>query len=307
MLDLNPYIRLIKSGEIVAFPTETVYGLGADAWNPSAIKKIFDAKGRPSDNPLIVHVSKKDQVKEFTTNIPEYAEILINKFWPGPITLVLNKKPHVLDALTAGLDTVALRMPDHTIALDFIEHTGPLVAPSANKSGRPSPTKAEHVKTDFGEEFLVIDGGSTEIGLESTVLDLTSKHPVILRPGKIGKDEIEQVLGTEVYVSSSDIKSPKSPGQKYTHYKPQASVFLGEIDSLEDNTLYLTQNKYANSGNCINYAGDLPLLSKELYDRFRQADIEKYEAVFIEEFSDWKKDYPSLYEALINRIRKALS
>lgn len=308
MSDLKIFIRLIKEGETVAFPTETVYGLGADAWNPSAIKKVFLAKGRPSDNPLIVHLSDRNQVTEFASEIPDSAIKLMDKFWPGPLTIVLKKKPEVLDSITAGLDTVALRIPNHKLALELISQTGPLVAPSANKSGRPSPTKAEHVHKDFGPDFPVIDGGPTEVGLESTVIDLTGKHPEILRPGKIGISEIEIILGQKV-LSSPTVKSvsPKSPGQKYSHYKPQASVKYGDISVGDKSALYLVQsNRFEQAENVINYDGNLELLSRELYDRFRQADIEGHKRVYIESLDDYKDSSPALFDALMNRIEKAI-
>ncbi|MEX2477326.1 MAG: L-threonylcarbamoyladenylate synthase [Gracilimonas sp.] len=309
MPDLSRYIELIKSGEVVAFPTETVYGLGADARNPSAIKKVFETKGRPADNPLIVHVSNIDQVNDFVAVTPDPAKKLIDEFWPGPLTIIFKKKPEVLDLITAGLDTVAIRMPDHSIALELIYATGPLVAPSANKSGRPSPTKADHVMSDFGNDFPVIVGGNTEVGLESTVIDLSSEFPTILRPGKIGTKEIESVLGTTVRdsTSGSEVESPKSPGQKYSHYKPIASVVYGNIEGIKEDTLYLLQSKSnKNSRNIVCYNGDLQLLSKELYDRFRQADHIGYRNIHIEPIEPYTKEYPSYYEALKNRISRAL-
>ncbi len=308
--NLQSYVNLIQSGEVVAFPTETVYGLGADAWNPSAVRKVFETKGRPADNPLIVHLSNSQQADAFTIHIPDSAQKLMDAFWPGPLTLVLKKKPEVLDLITAGLDTVALRIPNHPLALQLIDETGPLVAPSANTSGRPSPTKAKHVMEDFGTDFPVIDGGATKVGLESTVLDLTTEIPVILRPGKIGTEDIGRVLGIEIISGSSQKETentPKSPGQKYSHYKPKASVFYGEIDGIEPQYLYLVQDDQQESaGNVINYRGDLELMSRELYDRFRQADLEGFEAVLIESLEGFDTDFPDYYAALKNRIEKAI-
>lgn len=303
------YVEIIKSGGVVAFPTETVYGLGADAKNFSAIQKVFETKGRPSDNPLIVHVSDLEQLSEFASDISETAQKLIQNFWPGPLTLVFKKKEDVLDIITAGLDTVAVRMPNHKLALDLIQKTGALVAPSANKSGKPSPTHAKHVLEDFGSDFPVIDGGATEIGLESTVLNVSKDTLVLLRPGKIGKSEIESFLRTEIEISDTlkEGENPKSPGQKYAHYKPKAKVVYGKVEEINSDTLYLMQSdKFQNSSNIIHYSGDLNRLSKELYDRFRQADLENYEAIFIEDFIDYKRFYTSIYSALINRIQKTL-
>lgn len=300
------HIQAIKSGEVVAFPTETVYGLGADAWNSGAIAKVFETKGRPSDNPLIVHVSDPDQINNFASFIPESAQLLIEEFWPGPLTLVFNKKPEVLDAVTAGLNTVAIRMPANDIALELISKTGPLVAPSANRSGAPSPTKASHVKADFGSSILVIDGGKTQVGLESTVLDVSDETPIILRPGSIGKVELETVLGREVLNDNSTSNKPKSPGQKYSHYKPDAEVrWLNSDDDLEDtSTLFLLLHSEIEAENIINYDQDFDLLASEIYDRFRQADIDGYESVIIEPFDERYEH--SLIPALLNRINKAL-
>lgn len=306
-MDLTNYIALIKSGEVVAFPTETVYGLGADAWNPSAIQKVFDTKGRPSDNPLIVHVSSAEQVNDFTNHIPESAQLLIDEFWPGPLTIIFKKKPEVLDAVTAGLDTVAIRMPDHPLALQLIEGTGPLVAPSANTSGRPSPTKATHIKDDFGTNFPVIDGGATKVGLESTVVDLTDKRPSILRPGSISRQQIEQVLDTFIEEGFFHVaERPKSPGQKYSHYKPKAEVnWLDESTDLDTaSALFLLLQTEKEASNIINYNSNLDRLARELYDRFRQADHEGYSSVLIEPFDE---NTSGIASALMNRITKAIS
>jgi L-threonylcarbamoyladenylate synthase len=297
--------EIIKQGGIVAFPTETVYGLGADAWNGSAISKIYKIKGRPADNPLIVHLHEKKQIHDFCSNIPEHAHTLIDTFWPGPLTLVLKKRQEVLDAVTAGLDTVALRIPDHSIALDLIRRTGPLVAPSANRSGKPSPTKAEHILSDFGNACVVLDGNATKIGLESTVIDLSDEEPIILRPGMIGREEISTLLGVSVKESSPNpIHSPKSPGQKYSHYTPDAKVrwLLKNESPNDDSTLYLLQSRHSSKPNTICYNFDLEQLAKELYDRFRLADIQKYKEVVVEPL----EEHHPLYAALNNRILKAI-
>ncbi len=301
------YIQAIKNGDVVAFPTETVYGLGADAWNSEAIAKVFETKGRPSDNPLIVHVSDFDQINDFAAEIPEAAQLLIEEFWPGPLTLVFEKKPEVLDVVTAGLNTVAIRMPANEIALSLISKTNPLVAPSANRSGAPSPTKASHIKADFGSSVLVIDGGSTQVGLESTVLDISGEQPMILRPGVIGKDQIEQVLNQTVLIDDKNSEKPKSPGQKYSHYKPKADVkWLDSEDEFEDSSsLFLLLNAEIEQQNVINYTQDFEKLARELYDRFRQADLDGYKKVIIEPF-DERYD-SSVIPALLNRIEKATS
>jgi L-threonylcarbamoyladenylate synthase len=304
-MNIDQAAEVIRNGGIVAFPTETVYGLGADAWNPTSITKVFEAKGRPSDNPLIVHVASEEDIHDFAIDIPDKAHQLIEEFWPGPLTLVLKKRPEVLDAVTAGLDTVALRMPNHEIALELIRNTGPLVAPSANHSGKPSPTKAEHVIDDFGKDLLVLDGKATKIGLESTVVDLTDTFPAILRPGSISRKEIEELLGGFVEESFfHHLKNPRSPGQKYSHYRPQAKVrWLGEHELAEhSHALYLLQSGKKDSVNNVLYSGDLKILAQELFDRFRQADLEGYEEVVIEHLD---VNHP-LYAALNNRISKAI-
>ncbi|GAA0479074.1 L-threonylcarbamoyladenylate synthase [Alkalibacterium sp. s-m-22] len=229
--DIKEAAEALKAGEVVAFPTETVYGLGADATNESAVRKIFEAKGRPSDNPLIIHVSNVTQMKQFVSSLPEEAEQVIAHFWPGPCTIVLNKKGALAPSVTGGLSTVGIRMPDHSVALNLIEATGvPLAAPSANSSGRPSPTTARHVHDDLdGKISGIIDGGATGVGLESTVLDLTDpQKPTILRPGGISYEELTDVLGT-VYIDThlkDKTHAPKSPGMKYRHYSPDIPVYI---------------------------------------------------------------------------------
>lgn len=300
------YIQAIKNGEVVAFPTETVYGLGADAWNPKAIAKVFETKGRPSDNPLIVHIADLEQIYEFASDIPEIAQLLIDEFWPGPLTLVFNKKPEVLDVVTAGLTTVAIRMPANKIALELISKSAPLVAPSANRSGAPSPTKANHVKADFGSSIFVIDGGKTQVGLESTVLDVSGETPIILRPGSIGQKELEYVLGSEVFIDSTTPSTPKSPGQKYSHYKPKAEVrwLKDEDDFNNSSSLFLLLNYELEQENIVNYDQDFDKLASQIYDRFRQADIDGYESVIIEPFDE--RSNHSVIPALLNRISKAM-
>lgn len=224
--------RLIQAGEVVAFPTETVYGLGANALDAAAVQKIFEAKGRPSDNPLIVHISKRQDVDRLIKELPSSAITLMERFWPGPLTMIFKKSPLIPDAVTAGLDTVAIRMPRHPVALRLIECSGvPIAAPSANRSGHTSPTMAQHVLDDLdGRIPLILDGGRCDVGLESTVLDMTAEVPTILRPGGITYEMLMQVLG-EVRVDDGALKPVKtqrvkSPGMKYTHYAPHAQVVV---------------------------------------------------------------------------------
>ncbi|HHU69830.1 MAG TPA: threonylcarbamoyl-AMP synthase [Thermoanaerobacterales bacterium] len=222
--------KYIREGDVVAFPTETVYGLGADALSPDAVKKIFIAKGRPQDNPLIVHIAIKDEIERIANGITSDVEALMERFWPGPLTLILEKKDLIPNEITAGLNTVGIRMPSHPVAQKLILESGvPIAAPSANISGRPSPTTALHVIKDLaGKIPIILDGGPTEVGLESTVLDMTSESPVILRPGGVTYEQLCSVL-KRVEIDSgllSDGFVPKSPGMKYTHYSPKAEVIL---------------------------------------------------------------------------------
>ena len=224
---------LINKGEVVSFPTETVYGLGADGLNPTAVAKIFAAKGRPNDNPLILHIARKEDIGQLTTGLNANAQKLIEHFWPGPLTLVVNKSAVVPDAVSAGLDTVAVRFPSNRFAQDFIRACGcPIAAPSANISGRPSPTNAQDVLEDMqGKIAAILDGGSCGIGLESTVVDTTEPVPTILRPGGITYEMLTEVMGAvEIDPALAGDKNfkPKPPGMKYRHYAPKAPVYLFE-------------------------------------------------------------------------------
>ncbi|MDX8047728.1 L-threonylcarbamoyladenylate synthase [Gracilibacillus sp. S3-1-1] len=224
--------ELLRNQELVAFPTETVYGLGADATSESAVSKIYQAKGRPSDNPLIVHVHDAEQIMHYVREIPPLAQQLIEHFMPGPFTIILKSNGTVAKSVTAGLDTVAIRIPGNPIARKLIkEATLPLAAPSANLSGKPSPTTAEHVYQDLAGRIAgIIDGGPTGVGLESTVVDGTGEIPVILRPGGVTKQAIEQVVGKVEMSRSLEDNKPKAPGMKYNHYEPDAPLILVDGD-----------------------------------------------------------------------------
>ena len=248
--------ELIKAGEVVAFPTETVYGLGANALDSQAVEKIFRAKGRPGDNPLIVLVSNVRDVDKLVAEVPRRARILMEAFWPGPLTMVFRKASIIPDRVTAGLDTVAIRMPNHPVALRLIDFSGlPVAAPSANRSGHISPTTAQHVLEDLdGRIPLILDGGKCCVGLESTVLDLTADVPVILRPGGVTLEMLEEVLG-EVRVDLNVLRpvaggqKVKSPGMKYTHYAPRAQVLIvrGELAHIVKRINELAE-EYADQG-----------------------------------------------------------
>jgi L-threonylcarbamoyladenylate synthase len=228
---LNMAVEVLRRGGLVAFPTETVYGLGADALNEEAVRKIFEAKGRPPDNPIIVHVGNMEQVYSLVEDVPPDAERLMEAFWPGPLTLIFYKSPIVSDIVTGGSPKVGIREPQNEIALTLLNLFGrPIAAPSANASGRPSPTKAEHVIEDLGDKVdLIIDGGDVSFGVESTVLDITTDPPVLYRPGACPKEEIEKVLKKKIVfwkeVKKEDIPSP---GLKYRHYAPKVPLYIIE-------------------------------------------------------------------------------
>ena len=234
--------KLIAEGKLVAFPTETVYGLGADALNAEAVGKVYAAKGRPSDNPMIVHIASKADFARLTPYITEDMEKLMEAFWPGPLTMVVPRNPLIPDTPTGGLDTVGIRMPDHLVALELISKSGcPIAAPSANLSGKPSPTTAQHVVDDLdGRVDAILCSNDCQVGIESTVIDMTGERPMILRPGVITKKDFEEVLGKVVLMDPTlnqrpedrgDAEfAPKSPGMKYKHYAPNAPMLVFEGD-----------------------------------------------------------------------------
>lgn len=234
--------QIIKSGGLVAFPTETVYGLGGDALNPQSSKKIYAAKGRPSDNPLIVHIADFDDINLIVDSVTDNAKKLADKFWPGPLTMILNKSDKVPYETTGGLDTVAIRMPVHKTAAEFIRAAGGYVAaPSANISGRPSPTSAKYVIQDMnGRIDMIIDGGDAGIGLESTIVDLSGDVPMLLRPGYITVEQLRDVLGkveVDKTILDGDCKDrPKAPGMKYRHYAPKGDLTIVEAVKTDNTT-----------------------------------------------------------------------
>lgn len=325
--------ELLKNGELVAFPTETVYGLGANALDPEAVAKIFIAKGRPADNPLIVHVSEIAQLSGIAKDVPPIALKLAKKFWPGPLTIILKKKESIPSIVTAGLPTVAVRMPSHPIALELIKCTGtPIAAPSANKSGRPSPTRAEHVIDDLsGKIPLILDGGPTEVGLESTIIDIQRHIPIILRPGGITLEQLKEIIPEiEVYSTGDDPKIekiPLSPGIKYTHYAPKASLilYLGNISHISsqiviDTKQYLNENRKVGILNLIPHQaynlikkqfpmvkimtpslkGNLDEIATNLFANLREFDDLGIEIILTESV---KPIGPGL--AIMNRLKKA--
>jgi L-threonylcarbamoyladenylate synthase len=312
--------KCLKEGGLVVFPTETVYGLGANALNEDSVRKIFEAKGRPSDNPLIVHVASRDQAEDVTKSIPEAARKVMDKLWPGPITLVMPRAENVPDCVTAGLDTVAVRYPEHPVAKELLRLSGiPVAAPSANTSGRPSPTKAEHVLEDLdGKVDYIIDGGNCNVGLESTVLDTTTAPAQILRPGGIGLEELEEILGKVVYDPglTQDGVAPKSPGMKYKHYAPKAAMIIIEgkeisktinellekarRDSKKTGVLTCGEKDYR-ADFVRNLGADAASYAANLFDALREFDLLGAEVIFAELPFGEKGIEP----AIRNRIYKA--
>ncbi|HDR7795510.1 TPA: threonylcarbamoyl-AMP synthase [Bacillus luti] len=318
---LQEAARLLRENEAIAFPTETVYGLGANAMNDEAIAKIFEAKGRPSDNPLIVHIGTKSQLDGIVTEIPPVAEKLMEHFWPGPLTIILPRKEGISEKVTAGLNTVGVRMPDHPVALALIEEANvPVAAPSANRSGRPSPTLASHVYEDLNEKIAgIVDGGATGVGVESTVIDCTSEVPTILRPGGITKEQLEAVIGTVSLdpALKDEKEKPKSPGMKYTHYAPKAPLSIvegsrefiqGLVDKKKEEGFtvgVLTTEEYQHvyDADVVLSCGvrsNLASVATKLYDVLRTFDASEVDVIFSESFPN-----EGIGNAIMNRLTKA--
>ncbi|MCK9235591.1 MAG: L-threonylcarbamoyladenylate synthase [Acholeplasmataceae bacterium] len=256
-------------GDNVVFPTETVYGIGAYALSEIGIKNIYRVKGRPSDNPLIMHIHKKEDIFKHTKNHQPYVKKLINHFWPGPLTLVMEKQEHVPKQMTGGLNTVGLRMPNHPVALKVIEIAGvPICAPSANLSGRPSSTMVEHVIEDFLDRVdIIIDGGQTTVGLESTVLDVTQEIPMILRPGSVTKAMLEQVIGQ--VLEGTDSEQPRSPGTKYRHYAPKGQLTI--VEGSQEKMIAYIQDQIEKHH--LNNERVGVICTKDLRDEFKNAVV----------------------------------
>ncbi len=316
--NLNDAAKALTNGELVAFPTETVYGLGANALDTQAVNKIFIAKGRPQDNPLIVHIADKEKIYELVCDVPEAAHKILDNLTPGPVTVVLNKSDLVPDVVTAGGKTVAIRIPESEIARELIRRAGvPVAAPSANTSGKPSPTKAHHVAEDLEDKVsYIIDGGSCRVGLESTVVDLTVTPPQILRPGGVTHEELCGLLGEVVGYAggTSEKDAPKSPGMKYRHYAPKAKMMVFEGENIEK---YIQEEIKKHQGKriCVLCAGareysDVISIncgetpedySKHLFDALRFADGEECDVVLAE----FPFKSQGITVALFNRINKS--
>lgn len=319
--------EIIKNGGLVAFPTETVYGLGGDALNPESSRKIYAAKGRPSDNPLIVHIADMEHLSRITKQIPKEAYKLAEHFWPGPLTMILPKSDEVPTQTTGGLDTVAVRMPSHPVAMAFIKEAGGYIAaPSANLSGKPSPTLAKYVAQDMdGRIDMIIDGDGVEIGLESTIVDLTGEKPMILRPGYITEEMLNEVLGQveidQTILSADSKQRPKAPGMKYRHYAPKGELTIveGDPDKVasyinEQTALHMAKGEktgvigtsdMADSyrADSVKIAGDRDdeeAIARQLYTFLREFDDENIEYMYSESF-----DATGMGQAVMNRLLKA--
>lgn len=319
--------KILREGGLVAFPTETVYGLGANALDEEAAGKTYEAKGRPSDNPLIVHIADLQALFEITQNVPDSVGEVAYHFWPGPLTMIFDKNEKVPYGTTGGLETVAVRMPDHPIARELILAGGGYIsAPSANRSGRPSPTCAKHVEDDLsGRIDMIIDGGSVNIGVESTILDMTVQPPMILRPGAITKEMLEEVLGEvaidRALISEESKETPKAPGMKYRHYAPKAQLSIIEGEPEEavkaikqiafeqirrghpvgiiatNETIGAYTNGVVKSIGSRENEGSI---AKNLYRILREFDEEEVEYIYSEAF-----DLDGLGDAVMNRLEKA--
>lgn len=327
--DLAEAGEIIRNGGLAAFPTETVYGLGGNAFDPEAASKIYAAKGRPSDNPLIVHIADMDGLDGIVECVPDTAKKLAAAFWPGPMTLVMKKKPSVPDRTTGGLKTVAVRMPADEVARALIRVSGvPIAAPSANRSGRPSTTKAQHCIEDLdGRIDMIIDGGSVEIGLESTIVDLTGEVPMLLRPGAVTLEMLKSVLGRVdidpaiIGPMSEDVR-PKAPGMKYKHYAPKAelTIVMGAPEKVRDRINELTaadiaagkkvgviatvesRNAYHDQTvlKIMGMRNDESTVAHNLFAILREFDDTGVDVIYSEGFED-----SGIGRAIMNRLRKA--
>lgn len=324
---INAAGQILKQGGLVAFPTETVYGLGANALDEEAARKTYAAKGRPSDNPLIVHIASLEDLYPITKKVPEKAVALAEKFWPGPLTMIFEKSELVPHGTTGGLETVAVRMPDNEVALALIRAGGGYVSgPSANKSGRPSPTMARHVLDDLeGRIDMILDGGPVHIGVESTIVDMTVEPPMILRPGAVTKEMLEETVG-EVTVDhtilTADAKTPpKAPGMKYRHYAPRAEMTvvegtlekvvdkIGELAAARENEGHRvgiiatqeTMGRYDHENvKCIGTREDESTVAANLYAILREFDDDGTEYIYSEAFAS-----DGIGSAVMNRLLKA--
>jgi len=303
---------ILRSGGIVAFPTETVYGLGADAFNPVACARIFEAKNRPSFDPLIVHIARAGELDILAKTVPKRARSLIERFWPGPLTLVFDKKDGVPDIVTAGLSTVAVRMPSHPVALSLIERTGkPIAAPSANPFGYISPTRAGHVVGQLGDAVdMILDGGECAVGLESTIIRIEGARAVLLRPGGLALEEIEKIIG-EVDDASGPSRNPRAPGQTLSHYSPRTPVLIAAGDSvagrIAGNAGLLAFREHPDAAGfahveVLSPSGDLREAAARLFSCLHELDSRGLDIIIAEPVPE-----QGLGRAIMNRLRRAES
>lgn len=308
--EIKKAANIIKSGGLVAFPTETVYGLGADGLNPIAAAKIFEAKNRPSFNPLILHISKIEQLKEIGECKNSAIEKLVEKFFPGPLTLVIPKKEIVPDIITAGNETVAVRMPDHPVALELIEEAGtPIAAPSANVFGQLSPTDAQHVINQLGDKIdAVIDGGKCKVGVESTILEITESEIFLLRHGGLSVEEIEETIG-RIKIKQQDTNKPNSPGQLLQHYSPNIPLRILTVEILQQNknkkigALLFKKNNYDFNFESVKFLsrlGDLREAAANFFSMLHQFEKENIDMIVAEPIEEI-----GLGRAIMDRLRKA--
>jgi L-threonylcarbamoyladenylate synthase len=312
--DIEEAAGIIMKGGVVVFPTETVYGIGADAFNDSAVKKIYKIKGRPNDNPMIVHIASVNHLMMVADEIPEVAYNLAQKYWPGPLTIVLKKNQMISKTATAKLKTVAIRCPNNKVAQNLIEMSSPIAAPSANISGEPSATREKHVVNELsGKVDAIIKGGDVSVGLESTVLDLTTEPYTLLRPGKVTFEELKEFLGEDkvVLVDEKDSKKPKSPGLKYKHYSPKAKIIIcdeGEVEKCIknnkfDSEIIVIAKKQVMDVEIVRktfaYQGKEEL-AKNMFSWFRKVDSMGVKTIIFESVEE-----SGLGMAIMDRVRKA--
>jgi len=328
-LNIIQAVEHLRKGELVAFPTETVYGLGADASNEKALQKLYATKGRPGNHPVIVHLASLDQISDWCAELPEYAKLLAKSFWPGPVTLIAKKAKHVSGLITGGQDTIGVRVPAHPLALALLKtFSGAIAAPSANKYGRISATCAEHVQQEFGDEVsVIIDGGSCPIGIESTIVDVTGTRPKILRPGLVSEKDLLDKIGSIPSGNSvedtpySNGKNIRVPGSDKSHYAPQTPLLLMNRSSLE--TLFTLEDLSAGSNNKVSYAvlafdqldnidniqvvkqyiqasPDVRLYARELYANLRKLDNSEADYIVIEATNDSPE-----WTAIADRLKRA--
>lgn len=322
---ISLFATMLADGKTVIFPTETVYGLGANALDEDAATKIYQAKGRPSDNPLLVHVADKEDVYDLVENIDDRAKLLMDKFWPGPLTIVFKKKAIIPDRTSGGLDTVAIRMPSDQVARDLIRQAGvPIAAPSANISGRPSPTKPEHIIRDMdGRVDGILVGGPCDYGVESTIIDLSEDLAMVLRPGSITLEMLGEVLGRidldPSLKNKDDNIRAKAPGMKYKHYSPQAQVYIVKADDLEgfaervdslceDNAkkglkigvMTMNYDQHSYQAKVFDLGGSDTEVAKNLFDSLISLDRESIDIAYVPYFEE-----RGIGVAIMNRLKKA--